>query len=271
MKIGISLRNSGPAANRSNFIQCAQGAEAAGFDSLWVFDHVAIPPDDAEGSDGIYYDPLASLCFVAACTERIALGTGVLVLPYRPALPTAKWIATLQALSEGRLLLGAGVGWMPAEFQALGVAREQRGQITDKTLEFLKRCFANDLVTENDQEFLFRPRPAAPPIYIGGGADHAIERALRYGDGWIPIGKGPEAIADNISEYRDRAAELGLATPEIVTFGQLPLNDVDQAQALCATYETAGVTHLVHAVSYQHAAQFLQEVEGLQPLLAALR
>ena len=269
MKIGISLRNSGPAANRGNFLQCARGAEAAGFDSLWVFDHIAIPPDDAEGSDGIYYDPLASLCFVAGCTQRIALGTGVLVLPYRPALLTAKWVATLQALSEGRLLLGVGVGWMPAEFQALGVRREQRGQISDDTLAFLRRCFAADLVTENDQEFLFRPRPAAPPIYIGGGAEHAIERALRYGDGWIPIGKGPADVADSIAEYRDRAAEQGLATPEIVTFGQLPLNDVDSAQEVCATYAAAGVTHLVHGVRYQQAAEFLLEVEGLQPLLAA--
>ncbi|MGI9295839.1 MAG: TIGR03619 family F420-dependent LLM class oxidoreductase [Pseudomonadales bacterium] len=269
MKIGISLRNAGVAANRRTFIDCAQAAEAAGFDALWVFDHVAIPPDDAEGSQGIYYDPLASLSFLAACTERISLASGVLILPYRPALPTAKWIATIQALSEGRLLLGVGVGWMPAEFQALGVERARRGQITDDTLAFLHQCFSNDLMHANEQAFLFRPRPTRPPIYIGGNPPHAIERALKYGDGWMPIGKGPEEIAEEISRYRDRAAAQDLASPEVITFGQLPLNDVAQAQEVCARYAAAGVTHLVHGVRYEQAKEFQHEVDGLQQLLAA--
>ena len=90
--------------------RCA--AEAAGVDSLWVFDHVAIPPDEAEGSGGLYLDPLATLAYIAGCTQRIGLGTGVLVLPYRPALITAKWLATIQQLSGDRLLIGAAPGWM---------------------------------------------------------------------------------------------------------------------------------------------------------------
>ena len=112
MEIGIVLRNAGPAAHRDNFIDCAQAAEHAGFDTLWLFDHIAIAPDQAEGSDGIYYDALATLSFLAGCTERIGLRTGVLILPYRPALLTAKWLATLQSVSNNRLQLGVGVGWM---------------------------------------------------------------------------------------------------------------------------------------------------------------
>ena len=102
MKLGISIRLMGEAANRETVLACARLAEDAGLDDLWVPDHIAIPPDDAEGSNGIYLDALASLAFLAAATERIGLGTGVLVLPYRPALPTAKWIATIQELSGGR-------------------------------------------------------------------------------------------------------------------------------------------------------------------------
>src|SRR4030095_8399336 len=146
-------------------------AENAGLAVFWVCYHMATPPDDAEGSDGRYLDPLATLAFLAGKTERIGLGTSVLILPYRPALPTAKWIATIQELSGGRLRLGVGAGWMHAEFRALGVDRARRGAITDATLAFLHACFApgdDDVVVANEQPFLFRPKPPRPPIFIRG-------------------------------------------------------------------------------------------------------
>src|SRR5262249_59000977 len=92
----------------------------------------------------------------------------VLVLPYRPALPTAKWVATIQELSGGRLLLGVGGGWMAAEFRALGVDRRRRGRLTDETLALLDACFADDVAQANGQPFLFKPRPARPPLFVGG-------------------------------------------------------------------------------------------------------
>src|SRR6266404_3373716 len=144
MKLGAYLRNMGPQSSRETLLACAHAAEAAGIDDLWVADHIAIPPDDAEGSGGRYLDPLATLAFLAGATTRIGLGTAVLVVPYRPPLATAKWIATIQELSAGRLLLGVGVGWMEAEFRAVGVDKAQRGAITDATLQFLNDCFAAD-------------------------------------------------------------------------------------------------------------------------------
>src|SRR5512143_1541367 len=131
MQLGLYLRNMGPQSAPDVLLACARTAEDAGVDELWVADHVAIPPDDAEGSGGRYLDPLATLAVLAGATSRIGLGTGVLVLPYRPPLPTAKWVATIQELSGGRLLLGVGAGWMEAEFRAVGVDRNQRGRITD--------------------------------------------------------------------------------------------------------------------------------------------
>ncbi len=142
MRLGVVLRVMGPASTRGILLECAQAAEQAGIDDLWVVDHIAIPPDDAEGSGGRYLDPLATLAYLAGVTSEIGLATGVLVLPYRPPLPTAKAIATVQELSGGRLMLGVGVGWMAAEFRALGVERSQRGRLTDETLAFLRRCFA---------------------------------------------------------------------------------------------------------------------------------
>jgi alkanesulfonate monooxygenase SsuD/methylene tetrahydromethanopterin reductase-like flavin-dependent oxidoreductase (luciferase family) len=121
MRVGLALRNMGPQSTRATILECARGAEAAGLDDIWVADHVTIPPDDAEGSDGRYLDPLATLAFLAAATERIGLGTAVLVLPYRPAFFTAKSVATIQELCGERLTFGVGAGWMPAEFRAHGV------------------------------------------------------------------------------------------------------------------------------------------------------
>ncbi|MEE8580557.1 MAG: TIGR03619 family F420-dependent LLM class oxidoreductase, partial [Myxococcota bacterium] len=200
MKLGISLRNMGPQSSRQMLLDCARAADEAGLDSLWVTDHIAIPPDDAEGSGGRYLDPLATLAFLAGATDRIGLGTGVLILPYRPPLPTAKWVATVQELAAGRLLLGVGVGWMEAEFRAVGAAKRRRGADSDATLAFLRRCFDGDpdadedVVEANGQRFLFRPRPARPPIYVGGAPPHAFERALRYGDGWMPMGANPAKL-----------------------------------------------------------------------------
>jgi alkanesulfonate monooxygenase SsuD/methylene tetrahydromethanopterin reductase-like flavin-dependent oxidoreductase (luciferase family) len=134
-------------------------ADKMGLDDLWVLDHMAIPPDDAEGSGGRYVDPLATLAFAAGITESVRLGVSVLIAPYRAPLPTAKWLASIQELAAGRLCAGFGVGWMAAEFKALGIDRQRRGAITDETLEVILACFAADIdwwcrgkcVTESDQ------------------------------------------------------------------------------------------------------------------------
>lgn len=259
----------GDVADRDTLTQCAQAADRAGLDSLWVFDHVAIPPEEAEGSGGLYLDPLATLAYVAGCTERIGLGTGVLVVPYRPALITAKWLATIQALSAGRLLIGAAPGWMEAEFKATGVDRAQRGQITDDTLAFIHQCFAADLVTANGQEFLFRPRPTRPPIYVGGDGRHAIRRALEYGDGWIPIGKKPEQLAPLIADYRAEAKAAAKADPEIVTFSQLNTDDPAAAEATINAFSEAGVDRLVWICRYESADHCRRELDKVQHLVKA--
>src|SRR5438045_8682918 len=132
---GTGLRNRGAQSTRETLVAAARAADALpAIADLWVVDHIAIPPDDAEGSDGRYLDPLATLAYLAGVTTRVGLGTAVLVLPYRPPLPTAKAIATAQELSGGRLLLGVGVGWMAAEFRALGVDLRRRGPLTDEPL-----------------------------------------------------------------------------------------------------------------------------------------
>ena len=252
MKLGAVVRTMGPQSTRALVTDCARAAEDAGLDEIWVVDHIAIPPDDAEGSDGRYLDPLATLAFLAGATSRIGLGTAVLILPYRPALPTAKWVATIQELSGGRLRLGVGVGWMPAEFRATGVDRARRGRIADATLAFLNECFASrdDVVVANGQPFLFRPKPPRPPIFVGGAAPHALARAVRYGDGWMPMGMDPEKLGAPIGELKRRAAEAGKPAPEVVAMGRLALEDPARAAEQVAALAAVGVTRFVHAEKY---------------------
>lgn len=267
MKLGMYVRTMGPQSAPATLLACARAAEDAGIDDVWVGDHVAIPPDDAEGSDGRYLDPLATLAMLAGVTSRVGLGTGVLVLPYRPALATAKWIATIQELSGGRLLFGAGAGWMEAEFRAVGVPFGQRGRITDETLAFLHRCFASDEVESNGQRFLFRPRPPRPPIFIGGAAPHALRRTVRFGDAWMPMGYDLDALGPQVTELRAQMAAAGKPAPEIVVVTALAIDDrakaADQIQRIAAL----GATRVVHGWRYPDAAAFTAAARTLRAAL----
>src|SRR5271168_3323895 len=137
MKFAIAIRNMGPQSNRATLRACARIAEQAGFDALFVSDHLCIPPDQTEGSGGRYLDVLATLAFLAGATEKIRLGVSVLVVPYRPTVLTMKQLATIQQLSGERMILGIGVGWMKPEFDALGVDLKKRGAITTEMLTVL--------------------------------------------------------------------------------------------------------------------------------------
>lgn len=269
MEIGITLRNMGVQSTPVLMQTCAAVADEAGLDSLWITDHVAIPPDDAEGSGGRYLDPLIALAWIAGFTRYIKLGTGVLVLPYRPAHVVAKSVATLQELSGNRLLLGVGIGWMDAEFRVVGVPRSQRARVSDDTLSYLRSCFERDEMEANGQKFLFLPRPQRPPILIGGRPPHAFERAIIYGDGWIPMGASPEVLKPQVEALREQAANSGRPAPQVVAMVGLPFDGVDSLVDRLSEYEDAGATQVVagtrydDAHAYEHAVDLLSRARDL--------
>ncbi len=235
---GCSVPSRGPMAGPDNLRSLVQRAEDLGFDSVWVSDHIILPrevssfyPYAADGvatftADQPYYEPIATLNFLAGCTHRVRLGTHVLILPYRNPVLTAKMLATLDVLSGGRLILGAGVGWMEEEFQALGLDTfAQRGAVTNEYIRLFK-----ELWTQPNPEFHgdyydvagagFLPKPVQqphPPIWVGGHTGPAIRRAAELGDGWMPIGLRPPAIlepeemAAKIARLRRLSVQAGRA------------------------------------------------------------
>src|SRR6185295_11593739 len=141
MKLGICLPHYGRPIEPSRLVQLATRAEEMGLDSIWVTDHVIVPRDISLIYRSDMLDPLAVLPWLAGVTERIALGTSVIVLPYRSPLPVAKLLASVDVLSGGRLIFGAGVGWMEGEFAALGVPFNERGSRTDEALELFQKVW----------------------------------------------------------------------------------------------------------------------------------
>src|SRR5438034_559565 len=269
MRVGTVVRNMGPQSTRETLLACARAVDTVpAIADLWVTDHIAIPPDDAEGSEGRYLDPLATLAYLAGATTRVGLGTSVLVLPYRPPLPTAKLVATVQEPSGGRLLLGVGVGWMQPEFRALGVDVRRRGPLTDETLGFLDRCFADDVVEANGQPFLFRPRPPRPPIFIGGAPPHAFRRAVAHRAGWMPMGLAPEQIPPLAAGPRARAKEAGPDAPPIAVRPSVGLADVVGAGCGELVDEEA---HLVLGLGEaRRVGELAEELRARQELLAVV-
>jgi probable F420-dependent oxidoreductase len=265
-ELGITLRIQGDLSTPAILRACARAADSAGLRELWVNDHVAIPPDDAEHSKGRYLDPLCSLAWIAAATERIGLGTAIINLPYRRPLLLAKAVATVQELSGGRLRLGVGVGWMEAEFRALGIDRSRRGQDADHALDVLARCFAADEVELNGQTFLFRPRPQRPEILVGGTSAAARARAVRAGDAWLPIGREPEELAAEIEHLRALATEAGRQPPAVVLLTRLPIEDPAAARERVAAFTDIGVARIGHLARYESTDDYRREVEAVAAL-----
>jgi probable F420-dependent oxidoreductase len=215
MKIGLNLDNRGPGATPENMIRFAVTADRLGFSSLAVSDHIVLVrqqtkhyPYSATGEIDFdawtpWNDTLGLIGFVAGKTERIRLGPSVLILPYRNPLVTAKWFATMDALSNGRLFLGAGTGWWREEFEALGLGDQfaERGPRTDEYLRIFKNLWGETRPAYKGQFFSYdniiaSPKPVQAggiPIWIGGNSRRALRRVADLGDVWHPVVLTPPA------------------------------------------------------------------------------
>jgi probable F420-dependent oxidoreductase len=200
LPVGVAVPTTPELTQPAAFATLARAAERLGYAHLWVSDHVLLPRASHVPA-GHQLDPLASLGWLAAHTERIGLGTSVLVLPHRGAAATAKALSTIDWLAGGRLIVGVGAGWLREELAALGVPFEQRGRRTDDAIRTLRELWSDRA------ELTSWPTGAAErngpiPILVGGSSPAAMRRAARLGDGWHPLNPRPAQLADAVARYR---------------------------------------------------------------------
>lgn len=192
MKLGICVPHYGRPIEVGRMLEVVRRAEERGLDSVWVTDHVIVPRDLPIIYRDHMLDPLAVLPWMAGITQRISLGTSVLILPYRSPIPAAKLLASVDVLSGGRLIFAAAVGWMEGEFAALGVPIKERASRTDEALELIRVLWTQEYPEIQTRRHrlagvkaspmpLQKPRP---PILIGGSSEGAFRRVARLGDGW---------------------------------------------------------------------------------------
>src|SRR5579872_7411140 len=196
MDYGIHLPQYGRVAGADAVSRAARHAEDLGFAHVWVSDHVVHPAAQTYPSPYLF-EPLMTLTWAAAGTSRIGLGTSVMVVPQHNPLWLANAVATLDTLSGGRVVLGAGVGWSEAEFDALGYGFHDRGARMDEALEVLRTAWRDDPASFQGAHYAFDdirflPKPAHPiPLWIGGSGEPAYRRAARVGDGFHAVGIKP--------------------------------------------------------------------------------
>ncbi len=230
VQVGVAIRNfvgPGETPDVDGLIRYARRAEELGFESLWAWDHVLLGVNPSFP----VLDSLTILTAIAARTERIRLGTGVMVLPLRNPVVAAKVLASLDQISNGRLLLGAAAGWYAREFDAIGVSYRERGRIFERNLELLLRLWTEDAVTEQVDELNLRsavllPKPVQkphPPILIGGYIDRVLRRVGRMGDGWLTYFYTPESFTRSWAKIREAAQAAGRDPSKLTATNQLAI------------------------------------------------
>ena len=276
MKFGVTIPNNWGVEDPKQVLEFGPLAESLGYDSVWVMDHLFNTGYIRERlEDKPYYHPMSTLSYLAATTSKVTLGTSVLVLPYHNPVELAKYAATLDQISGGRVTLGVGVGAMTEEFDALGISMRERGSLTNECIDIMKELWSSHLPKFQSKrcdfsDLYFSPKPAQSsiPIWVGGSSPGAIKRTALRGDGWHPTGVSAENYALTKHEImeaataagRDASAMTWSTRLEVEVHGRpsserastrtrLPGNNPEMMVAGIKAYQDAGVDHMVLALN----------------------
>jgi probable F420-dependent oxidoreductase len=287
MEFGLFAALATPYITPEGLAALGQQAEARGVESLWVAEHVVLfdeyQPDYPYAEDGRFpatadsglLEPLSTLAYLAANTSTIRLGTGILLLPQRNPVYTAKEVANLDWLSGGRIDLGIGVGWQKEEFDAVNVSWPRRGRRTDEYLEVLKALWTEDPSSFSGEFYELSdarmfPKPVQephPPIHVGGESDAALRRVARHGGGWYTFNRLPADFAAPLAELDDLLAEEGRSRADIQISVCPYLRGI--TPEMVAEYREAGIDRVIALILGGSAEDFEAGLDGLQPCLDA--
>ena len=285
MKYGIQLAGGAAVSQRAALKKVAAAAEAMGFDSVLIGDHIVIPKkitspwpyDEYVGgktpyavyTDMVWFDPFDTMAFLAAVTERVRLGISVVIVPYRHPFDVARRVATIDVLSGGRFVLGVGVGWLEDEFRLLGIPFAKRGARTREYVAMMQALwtqeaprFSGDFV-ELHEDVNVLPRPIQkphPPIWVGGESTPALRRVAAFGNGWHCGLVLPERIPGLLDRIRDLMDEAGRDFSEL-EITALATSDRTRAHEIDA-YRTAGVDVLYMLPLSDDAEAVIDEMHG---------
>src|SRR5215831_6646166 len=216
MKLGACIPNYGETCSKEALVAVASEAESYGYDSVWATDHILMSKNSATPYERIF-DSIASLSYLAGKTERVKLGISSLIMPMRNPVIVAKQLATIDNLSEGRLILATSVGWNETEFSNLGSNFHNRGRRLDASLHLLrdlwfgKTSFENKNLRQQFHDTVFEPRPVQRKltVWIGGTSLAAMKRAIREGDAWHPNVQPLDKFEKLVSEFRSLPSARG--------------------------------------------------------------
>lgn len=271
MTYGIHLPQYGRVASGEAVGRAARHAEDLGFADVWVSDHVVHPAEQTYPSPFLL-DPFATLCWAAAVTSRVRLGTSVIVVPQHNPVWLANHLASVDAMSGGRVVFGAGVGWSEREYDALGQSFHDRGQRMDEILDLLRAAWTDDPVTFDGEHYQLEeirilPKPARPiPIWIGGSSEVAYRRGVAKGDGFHVVGRKPSEVATLVERLRrdrpDPSFTISVRTgwdPQGMDPGVIAEEN--------AAYEAVGVQHMVAAPWRNNLDDWLRSMDELADIV----
>lgn len=271
MRLGVHVPQFHEPVAGSMLTEAAAAAEEAGADDLWVSDHLILPVGSTR-PPASFHDPLTVLTWAAAATRRVGLGTSVLVAPYRHPVTLAKSLASLDALSGGRVIAGLASGWMESEFAALGVPFGERGSRTDEAITVCRALWSGETsvrtrrVSVDEMRLLPAPaRAGGPPIWIGGNTGAGIRRAARVGAAWHTTISDPGRLGPLLQVLDGALEAAGRARDEEFTLSVRVRADVRRVAGLVPRLAALGVDHLlVDPPAFHDAGAFGREVEELR-------
>ncbi|WP_308466508.1 LLM class F420-dependent oxidoreductase [Rathayibacter soli] len=271
MKFGLRLPGAGPYAGPEAISAFARKAEELGFDSLWMTDHIALPVDIESKypyrEDGKffwppetpYYDTILTLTWAAAATQRIRVGTSVLIASWHQPVNTAKALATLDNLNGGRTICAIGAGWMKEQFEILGAPFSERGARTTEYMRLLRHLWTEDVIDfQGDyfqySGFKFYPKPISKPsipLWCGGKSTGVLKRVAAVADGWHPLYIGPDELETKLTELSGYLAENGRSLADI-SLSARPVTQATLDRSTIERYHDLGVSLLIADTSFEH-------------------